>query len=144
MNSEVLKQLTELLDTSVPQEYLDQLQRYPSTLKSAHRAIDDSDSEGTVAQVEFLDDLRSVLEINLEARCETLVEPNGDEQVWPPQFLIIGETGSGDYYCVDARREVKGVMQYDHQSVRFEVFTDTLEDFVEVLEDTYCDPDPLS
>lgn len=139
MTSDALQQLEELLETSLPPEYVDRLNDYPASLLTARRAIDDSDAEGTVAQVEFLDDLNSVLEINLEARCETLVQPDGVEQVWPPQFLIVGETGSGDYYCIDAGREVEGVMQYDHQSVQFEVFADSIDDFIEMLEDTFCD-----
>ena len=52
---------------------------------------------------------------------------------------IVGETGSGDYYCIDAGREVEGVMQYDHQSVQFEVFADSIDEFIEMLEDTFCD-----
>ena len=139
MNPTALQQLEELLETSLPADYLDHLRDYPTTLRSARRAIDNSDAEGTVAQVEFLDDLASVLEVNLEVRCETLVQPDGEEQLWPPQFLIIGETGSGDYYCIDAGREVQGVMQYDHQSVQFEVFADSIDEFVEMLEDTFCD-----
>lgn len=137
MTSEILRRLEADLGSPVPAEYLSLLDSYPQSLKQAMRAIDDSEAEGTVANVELLADLDAVLEINREARAGSVPEPGGLEFFWPEQFLVIGETGGGDYYCIDVDGDVHGVMQYDHQNVGFEVVADTLEEFVEMLVETF-------
>ncbi len=137
MTAELLKQLETLLGKPVPQDYVAFLDRYPESLVHARRAIDDSNDEGTVADVELLADLPSVLEINLEARRDSVPEPDGLEFFWPEQFLVIGETGGGDYYCIDVNGEVPGVMQYNHMEVGFEVVADSLDEFTEMLVETF-------
>ena len=121
----------------MPPAYLQFLDAYPESLRQARRALDDSDSEGTVAEVELIADLPAVLEINLEVRADSVPEPDGLEFYWPEQFLVIGETGSGDYYCIDVEGDVDGVMQYDHQNVGFEVVADSMDEFVEMLVETF-------
>ena len=137
MTTEILEHLKSLCGATVPHDYLQFLAAYPDSLRSATRALDDSDSEGMVSDVELIADLLSVLQINLEARADSVPEPDGLEFFWPDQFLVIGETGSGDYYCIDVEGEVEGVMQYDHQNVGFEVVADSLDEFVEMLVETF-------
>ena len=143
MSDDTIEQLTKMLGCSLPDYYLQRLRNYPAQLRTAMRAIDDSDREGCVADVEFIASLTSVLELNREARSDALVEPGGNEIAWPEQFLIIGESGSGDYYCIDVEGEVNGVMQYDHQAVEFEVIADSLEEFVEMLTETFIELDGI-
>ena len=137
MTPQILQQLTELTGSSLPESYLYLLANYPDVLRLARRAIDDSASEGIVADVELIVTPESILKINLEARQESVTEPDGLEFFWPRQLLIIGETGGGDYYCIDVEGDVEGVLQFDHQSVGFEVIADSLTEFVEILEETF-------
>lgn len=137
MSTDIIARLTDLMGFAPPDSYLNVLQNYPSVLMYAMRALDDSDAEGTVADVEFMSSLESVLALNCEARSDALVQPDGVELLWPEQFMIIGETGSGDYYCIDVLDEVEGVIQYDHQAVQFEVCADSLDEFIEMLVDTF-------
>ena len=51
--------------------------------------------------------------------------------------MVIGETGDGDYYCIDTDGEHEGVLQFRHYSVEFEVIADSLNDFVEMLMDAF-------
>ena len=139
MTEEIVARLTELTGYRPPADYLDAVKNYPEVLKHARRAMDDSDAEGTVADVEFMNSLESVLALNCEARSDALMRPDGIEQLWPDQFLIIGETGSGDYYCIDMCGEVDGVMQYNHQEVQWHVCEDSLEEFVEMLVDVFME-----
>ncbi|MEZ6123222.1 MAG: SMI1/KNR4 family protein [Planctomycetaceae bacterium] len=88
--------------------------------------------------MELISDLVSVLQINLEA-ADSVPEPDGLEFFWPDQFLVIGESGDGDYFCMDAGEEVTGVMQFDHQSVTFELVADSLSDFVTMLVHTFIE-----
>ncbi len=54
MTPEILDQITEMFGIVPPEEYLSLLQDYPEVLQSVNRAIDDSESEGTVADVELI------------------------------------------------------------------------------------------
>lgn len=142
MSEQLLRQLEQLPGHPLPEDYLQLLQNYPATLKVARRCIDNTDSEGMVADVELISDLQSLLDINREARLDSVPAPDGLEIYWPDQFLVIGETGSGDYYCIDVLAEVTGVMQYDHQSVSFDVIADSLVEFVEMLMETFVENQP--
>jgi len=139
MPNDSLQQLEQVLGHPLPTEYLQLLQNYPAALRQARRCIDDTDAEGTVADVELIADPQSLLEINLEPRQDSVPAPDGMEEFWPEQMLVIGETGGGDYYCLDVLGEVSGVIQYDHQSVGFYVLADTLDEFVQILMDTYVE-----
>ena len=137
MNQDILDQLASMCGRDLPREYTDLLSNYPEGLAAAIRAIDESDSQGTVAQAELLRSLDCVLALNLEVRHEPLLRPDGLEFLWPDQFAVIGETGSGDYFCIDVNREIEGVMQYDHQAVEFTECAESLQEFIEMLMDTF-------
>jgi hypothetical protein len=137
MTPKIIDQITELVGNVPPDDYLRLLRDYPEVLQSVNRAIDDSKSEGTVADVELIRDPSCILKINREARVDSVLEPDGTEFFWPDQLMIIGETGAGDYYCIDVERQVAGVMQFDHHSVGFEVIADSLNEFVDILEETF-------
>ena len=51
----------------------------------------------------------------------------------PETYLVIGETGDGDYYCLDTSGEQPGVLQFLNQPAEFECVTESLEEFVEML-----------
>ena len=133
-----MDQLVSMLGKEPPAEYVSLLRDYPDDLLTAQRAIDDSDSEGVVADVELMIDAESIVELNKEARCDCLTDPEGVEYVWPDQLLVIGETGAGDYYCLDVDAKTTEVIQYDHQAVQWEIIADSLDEFVEILLDTFC------
>ena len=136
MAPEILQQLTELIGWELPAEYLAMLEQYPATLSTRTREFDHPDCEESVAEVELLNDPQTILAINQEARRECILEPNGDEFVWPDQMMVIGETGTGDYFCIDVSGDVDGVIQYNHQAVTFEIIADSLAEFIEMLEET--------
>lgn len=138
MSDNVVRQIGELLNQPVPDHYLKALAEYPEWPGKTRRALDESAAEGLVCQVEYLNDLSDVLFLNLEARSDSVLDPAGFEILWPEQFLIIGESGGGDYYCIDAGNDVDGVMQFDHQAVQFEVIADSIDEYIEVLRETFC------
>lgn len=137
MTPHVLKQLEQLCESSLPVEYISLLDQYPQALQFACRADDGSDTEDFVSSVELLASDEHILEINREVRLGTILDPEGLEFRWPDQLLVIGETGSGDYYCVDTDGEHSGVLQFRHYSVEFEVIADSLDEFVEMLMDAF-------
>ena len=133
--------LAEIIGLSVPDDYRAIILDYPPHLTTAVRAMDDSDSEGYVSDVELPRDLEVVVALNEEARLDYLITPEGGECKWPQEFLIIGETGQGDYYCVDVSGEFEGVLQYDHQSVGWEIVAESVQDFVDFLTEVFCEED---
>lgn len=133
MSEELLRHLAWLCGDDVPASYLSLLAHYPPQLLAAVRSDDNPDDDRCVADVELLARLADVIAINEEARAISLLNPDGEEFFWPEQLLIIGETGSGDYYCLDVTGECPGVLQYRHQPMEFEVIADTLEEFVELV-----------
>ena len=132
-----ISELEELCGARLPHNYLRLLSNYPPALRTAVRAEDDSCSEGTVAEVELMSELSDLVEINREVRLGPVLDPKGVEFRWPVQLLVIGETGDGDYYCVDTDGEHQGVLQFRHQSVEFENVADSLDEFVGMLLDSY-------
>lgn len=133
MRNEIRSQLQQLCGYPLPDKWLHLLCHYPSALLSAGRGTDDQPDEGTVSQVELLADDSAILQINLEARAETWLDPRGNAFTWPPSHLVIGETGDGDYYCIDAAAAAPAVLQYRSQPVIFESAADSLDEFVEML-----------
>ncbi|MFO0977466.1 MAG: SMI1/KNR4 family protein [Planctomycetaceae bacterium] len=133
MQNDIRTELEVLCGSKLPTEYLALLETYPQVLSSALRSDDGSRDDGTVADVELLSSPGDVLTINQEVRNGMIYEPDGTEFFWPSRMLVIGETGDGDYYCLDTEREVEGVIQYRHRPVDFVHLTESLDDFVELL-----------
>jgi hypothetical protein len=137
MNPQTREALEQICDASLPVDYLALLDSYPEILRSVARADDGSDSEGIVSEVELLAGIDDIVEINREVRLEPVLDPQGLEFRWPDQLLVIGETGDGDYYCVDTDCEHEGVLQFRHHAVEFELIADSLAEFVEMLVESF-------
>lgn len=141
MSPEIVQDLEHLCDAQLPAEYIQLMKSYPSILAAACRADSGNDSEGFVSEVELFSSLEDVLEINREVRAVSILDPEGQEFRWPDQLLVIGETGDGDYYCVDLDGEHTGVLQFRHHAVEFEVIADSLEEFVDMLTESFVTGD---
>jgi len=133
MTSKAILELENLCGSPLPARCRAVLMEYPSSLVGAVRADDGTDAEGLVSEAELMADPSDVLKINQEVRRESILDPEGREFRWPPKFLVIGETGDGDYYCVDLEDEHKGVLQFRHHAVEFETAAESLDEFIEML-----------
>jgi hypothetical protein len=111
VNLDILAQLETLCQAPLPSACRALYTDYPEILRRAVRADDGSDTEGFVSEAELLADPAEVLNINREVRGQSILDPEGREFLWPVNFLVIGETGDGDYYCVDAAGEFDTVAQ---------------------------------
>ena len=133
MSFDTFSELEELCQAPVPTVCRAVLTEYPETLRRAVRADDGSEEEGFVSEAELLADPAEVLRINREVRLDSILDPEGREFRWPRAFLVIGETGDGDYYCIDASGEHEGVLQFRHHAVEFETVADSMNEFIELL-----------
>ena len=141
MNSDAISQLENLCQAPVPSACRAILTEYPEVLRGVPRADDGSDSEGFVSDAELFDHPEAVLRVNLEVRRESILDPDGHEFCWPATFLVIGETGDGDYYCIDTAGGHEGVMQFRHHTVEFEMVAESMPDFIELLVECFVEGD---
>ena len=133
MSLDAFSELETLCQAPLPTACRAVLMHYPEALRGAVRADDGSDAEGLVSDAELLADPVDVLRINREVRLDSILDPEGREFRWPTPFLVIGETGDGDYYCIDASGEHEGVLQFRHHAVEFESVADSMDEFIELL-----------
>lgn len=133
MTIDAFMELETLCQAPVPTACRAVLTYYPEVLRGAVRADDGSDAEGFVSEAELLADPTEVLRINREVRQDSILDPEGNEFRWPEKFLVIGETGDGDYYCIDAAGGHEGVLQFRHHTVEFETVAESVADFIELL-----------
>jgi hypothetical protein len=43
------------------------------------------------------------------------------EKPFPPDYVVIGETGTGDFFCLDLSQNPAPVVEFDHERYRFRV-----------------------
>jgi len=136
--SSTLHELQTLTGFDIRSDYAQLVSSFPSQLMNIQRAGDGSEDEGQVNTVELMSDLIDVLDINQEVRFGPVPHPDGHDFYWPDQVLAIGENGEGDYYAIDLASEYLGVLFYDHQLVEFEEITESLDEYVELLQESFA------
>lgn len=137
MSARQLKQLESLCGHPLPAPWLHVMENFPEVLRTALRSETGDISDGTVSRVELQVNLNDVLALNREVRSSTILDPDNLEFRWPDNLLVIGETDEGDYFCLDTSGDFDGVLQFRHLDVEFEELTDSLDEFVEMLIETY-------
>ena len=98
----------------------------------ALRSDDGSEDEGCVGDAELLADPADVLAINREVRGTSIPDGVNQEFRWPVRYVVIGESGDGDYYCINADDPHCGVHQFQHLPVRFKQLTDGFVEFLDI------------
>lgn len=141
MDSDAILKLESLCGMPLPNDFRTVMTNYPSSLVEAVRADDGTDAEGLVSETELLANPAEILEINQEVRRQSVLDPEGREFCWPTNFLVIGENGDGDYYCVDLSGQHEGVLQFQHQAVEFETVADSLDEYIEMLIEAFVTRD---
>lgn len=137
----IRRELEEICGTPLPGKWLQFIAEYPEELRLAPRSDDGAEEEGSVGDVELLADPVDVLAINREVRATSIPDAANQEFHWPAGYVVIGESGDGDYYCIDAGDPECGVYQFLHLPVRFKRLTTTFADFLEMLAAAYLDFD---
>ena len=137
----IRRELEQICGAPLPGQWLQFLAEYPTELKTALRSDDGSEDEGRVGDAELLADPADVLAINKEVRRTSVPDAGNQEFRWPVRYVVIGESGDGDYYCIDADDPNCGVHQFHHLPVRFKQLTEGFVEFLEMLIEAYLDVD---
>ncbi|MFM7039853.1 MAG: SMI1/KNR4 family protein [Planctomycetaceae bacterium] len=138
----IRRELEEICGAPLPALWLQLIAEYPTELRLARRSDDDSDDEeGCVGDAELLADPADILALNREVRATPVPDAHNREFLWPARYVVIGESGDGDYYCINADDPDCGVYQFLHLQVRFKRLTSGFSEFLEMLVDAYLDFD---
>ena len=136
--SNTINAIQELTGFEIRDDYAQLINDFPSQLMNIQRADNGFDGEGQVNNVELMNRMTDVLDLNQEVRSDSVEHPDGHEFFWPNQVLAIGENGEGDYYAIDLAGEYMGVLFFDHQLVEFEEITKSLNEYVELLQESFA------
>ncbi|MFM7055459.1 MAG: SMI1/KNR4 family protein [Planctomycetota bacterium] len=135
----IRRELEEMCGAPLPWQWLQFLAVYPEELKQALRSDDGSEEEGCVGDAELLADPGDVLAINQEVRATSILDTDNREFHWPASYIVIGESGDGDYYCIDPQDPNCGVHQFQHLPVQFKRLTKGFADYLEMLLEAYVE-----
>ena len=92
-----------------------------------------------VCEFEFCNEPQLLAEFNEEVRCGLIYDSEGVAYDWPAEFLVIGDNGHGDYYCIAVNDPDCNVLYFDHQLGEFFEMQETLASFVDCLVAQYGD-----
>jgi hypothetical protein len=84
---------------------------------------------------EFIFDTAFLTELNREMRSfkTRWLASDAEETYWPDDYLIIGGSGSGDYYCISSSERFRGIQIYEHEIGAFEDFAPDFDAFYETI-----------
>lgn len=91
-------------------------------------------NERDVADIEsheLIHDLNRIYALNQEIRSykATWLVEHREPQFWPDDYLVIGDSGSGNYFCISLSGAFDGVVLFDHEMAEFTPFAPSLDDF---------------
>ena len=95
MNTDDVKNLETQLGLALPDEWVRLMQDYPVALQNLIR----HDGIG-VREFELCNEPQLLAEFNEEVRDGLIYDSEGIAYDWPEEFLVIGDNGHGDYYCI--------------------------------------------
>jgi hypothetical protein len=98
------------LSMSLPPDYRRFLLAYPA------------DISPDITRHEIYSSALSVIGVTQEARSEMLSETS-----WPQHMVVIGDSGCGDYYCLDLSQEPAPVVCWNHEIGDFEYTASSIE-----------------
>jgi len=104
------------LGLAIPPEYSELTLNYP-TLPAGFE---------DTPQHEIYSDPERVLAANRAVR----ERPPASGAEWPGAYLVIGDSGCGDYYCLDTSRAPASVLCWNHELASFEVVADSTSSFL--------------
>ena len=100
----------------------------------AYEALN-ADDAAEICEHEFLRDPERIIALNnemrqLKARWTT---DDLEPRPWPDDYLIIGDSGCGDYYCVSRTRAFPGIVAYEHEMAAFTPFAASFDEYYELM-----------
>ena len=106
------------LGVLLPSHYRRFLLAYPQALIDAK--LDLGHTQESPADRKFTSHPDRLIELNEEVRESGTPWVGEAGDPWPDRYLVIGDDGCGNYYCLDLRAGDEGVWFYDHDAGGFE------------------------
>jgi cell wall assembly regulator SMI1 len=122
MTADDITQIERELGMSVPADYRALVTAYPANLPAEARGYD------------LLDHPSYIITENRSARRSTV---HGIR--WPDPYFIIGQDGSGGWFCLDTQRNHSPVIYFDHEDRSFREVAASLTDWLPMISALYAD-----
>ena len=69
------------------------------------------------AFVPYFTTAKAIIDANKDIRADPSIQPtNGDREPWPLKYLIVGDDGGGDYWCVDLKAKKEAIWLFDSEA----------------------------
>ena len=94
-----------------------------------------ADDAAEICEHEFLRDHERIIALNNELRQLNARWTSDDlePRPWPDDYLVIGDSGCGDYYCVSRTRAFPGIVAYEHEMAAFTPFAASFDEYYELM-----------
>jgi hypothetical protein len=107
--------LQQLCGCPLPDQWLHLISNYPPGLLTASRGPDDQTEDGTVCR----SNCSQMTPLSSRSTSKSALKrgwtPAGAASTGHPHTCVIGETGDGDYFCIDALPQPALLLQYRTQ-----------------------------
>lgn len=132
MNREDIDLLATEFGLTLPAKWAGYMLSYPAALQGLVRP-----NGIGVREYEFCHEPQLLKELNEDVRFGPVIDSENILYDWPEEFLVIGDNGVGDYFCIDTNDAECNVLYFDHQLGEFFELGETLDTFVECLVEQY-------
>ena len=112
MNEADIVKIEDYVGLTVPESYRQLLLDYPEPLASLRW------SGIRPTSFELFNKSKKILQENKFVRSSTfnMEDDSGETHTWPNHFLVIGESGGGDYYAINLKNKKAAVYFWDHET----------------------------
>ena len=114
-----VRRIEEAFGARLPSDYRRLMMEYPRELLACG-----------ASEMELLNEPSRIIAENLRVRSGTESFSLID---WPPRYFVIGETGSGDYYCLNMKRASSPVMLFDQFGIQFKEHAPSLDEWLPAI-----------
>ncbi|PHS04347.1 MAG: hypothetical protein COA78_16780 [Blastopirellula sp.] len=133
MNESDIDTIEKLVGLPLPEEYINLLLEYPEALSSMK-------CDGMCAATgELFNKANRILRENKFVRSSKFntEDAYGDLHPWKNHFLVIGDSGGGDYYAINLKNKKVVVYFWDHGTSKLEKHASSLEQHIKKIFDLY-------
>lgn len=124
------------LGVAVPPDYRALMLAFPQDLRDAPY---NSPVGGRASDSLLFDDPQRVIRYNRRWRDPNELPVNGESEPWPDEFLIIGEDGGGNCWCVKLDGSDRSVWFFEHADGVFVPSAASCEEHVDHLRQLIAD-----
>ena len=122
MKEAEIQKIESALKVQLPKYYRNFLLKHSEDLRAA--------SEKLPLRALLHYDADSVISDNEQVRNTRDPFVNQDTEMWPSKYLVAGNNGAGDMWCVDLTSDGREIWYFDHEGGGFEKSHDSFDEYM--------------